>query len=369
MDEATRRIYESNAGAWTTGRRPVHLDSGRLSRFAKRLPPNARVADLGSGPGWYSAELARLGARPIALDCSLQMLRATDREDEPRPAFPRVAGDLARPPFGKRSLDAALGINVYSHLTHMELPTAFAALHQCLVVGAPVEITVRRLDALPEPWGSSECDELEWRNDGAYPGRLFTSFRAERARELFEAAGFEKVDVEEIQNWLILTGSRADTLPDYVRPGLRGLFVGLNPSLYAAETGIPFGRPGNRFWPALRAAGLFQGSDPDPLAAAIAGFGFSDLAKRPTRRASELSADEFQNGLERTAALIERYKPDTSVFVGLDGWRRAVDSKAKPGPVANGFAGRPLYLMPSTSGLNASTQLDGFTAHLRRAFG
>lgn len=369
MDEATRRIYETHAGAWIAGRRPVHLDSGRLSRFATRLPPNARVADLGSGPGWYSTELARLGARPIAVDCSLQMLRSTSQEDKARLAFPRVAGDLARLPFAKRSLDAALGINVYSHLTPMELPTALAGLQQCMVVGAPVEISLRRLDALPEPWASSERDELEWRNDGAYPGRLFTSVRAERARELLEAAGFERVRLEITQNWLILAGNRADTLPDYVRPGLRGLFVGLNPSLYAAETGIPFGRPGNRFWPALRAAGLFHGSDPDPLAAVTGGVGFSDLVKRPTRRASELSADEFQNGLDRTSALIERYKPDISVFVGLDGWRRAVDSKAKPGAVANGFAGRPLYLMPSTSGLNASTQLDGFTAHLRRALG
>lgn len=363
MDEATRRIYESNAQAWIEGRRAVYAESGRLGRFAKRLGPSARVADLGSGPGWYAAELARLGARPLAMDCSLGMLTAPGSGAE----FARVAGDLARPPFKTRSLDAALGINAYSHLTLDELPQALAHLHQCLVVGAPVEITLRRLDALPEPHASFPGDELEWRNDGAFPGRLFTALRQERSRELLESAGFEAIQIDAIKNWLVLSASRADTLPDYIRPRLRGLFIGLNPSLYAAETGIPFGRPGNRFWPALQEADLF--GERDPFAALTAGFGFTDLVKRPTRRASELSAAEFQAGLERAAALVLRYKPRVVVFVGLDGWRRAADSRAQAGPVAAGFSGRPLYLMPSTSGLNASTQLEGFVEHLRRAFG
>ena len=40
------------------------------------------------------------------------------------------------------------------------------------------------------------------------------------------------------------------------RPGLRVLFVGINPGLYSAATGHHFARPGNRFWPALHAAGF-----------------------------------------------------------------------------------------------------------------
>jgi hypothetical protein len=61
------------------------------------------------------------------------------------------------------------------------------------------------------------------------------------------------------------------------------------------------------------------------------------------------------------------YEPASVCFVGLDGWRRAVDRRAQPGWVGGGFAGRPAYLMPSTSGRNARVPLDDLAAHLRAA--
>ena len=39
-------------------------------------------------------------------------------------------------------------------------------------------------------------------------------------------------------------------------PDLQVLFVGINPSLRSAEVGHHFARPGNRFYPALHAAGF-----------------------------------------------------------------------------------------------------------------
>ena len=81
-------------------------------------------------------------------------------------------------------------------------------------------------------------------------------------------------------------------------PSLRVLVVGLNPSVYAAERGVGFARPGNRFWPAAIAAGLVT-SDRDPWAAFDAGVGFTDLVKRATPRADELSAAEYRAGAER----------------------------------------------------------------------
>ena len=44
-----------------------------------------------------------------------------------------------------------------------------------------------------------------------------------------------------------------------IAPGLRVLFCGINPGLYSGATGFHFARPGNRFWPALAAAGLTPG--------------------------------------------------------------------------------------------------------------
>ncbi len=157
-----------------------------------------------------------------------------------------------------------------------------------------------------------------------------------------------------------------DTLPDFVRAGLRLLVCGLNPSPFAVRTGIPFGRPGNRFWQAARRAGLIA-IERDPTAALARGIGFTDLVKRPTRAASELSEREYALGVERVLALVEAYGPRAICFVGLDGWRKAVDSRATPGVLSGGFAGRPAYLMPSTSGRNAHVTLDQLAAHLRRA--
>ncbi|HWC32444.1 MAG TPA: mismatch-specific DNA-glycosylase, partial [Actinomycetota bacterium] len=53
-----------------------------------------------------------------------------------------------------------------------------------------------------------------------------------------------------------LEAARERTVPDVVAPGLRVLFVGINPGLYSAAIGHHFGRPGNRFWPALHASGF-----------------------------------------------------------------------------------------------------------------
>lgn len=54
-------------------------------------------------------------------------------------------------------------------------------------------------------------------------------------------------------------------------------------------------------------------------------------------------------------------------MVGLEGWRAAVDRKARPGWQSTSLGGRPTYVMPSTSGLNASVRVDDLVAHLRRA--
>src|SRR4051812_48741107 len=53
-----------------------------------------------------------------------------------------------------------------------------------------------------------------------------------------------------------LERARALTLPDVIAPDLRLLLCGINPGLYTAAIGHHFGRPGNRFWPALYRSGL-----------------------------------------------------------------------------------------------------------------
>ena len=89
-------------------------------------------------------------------------------------------------------------------------------------------------------------------------------------------------------------------------PGLRVLFVGINPSLISAERGHHFARPGNRFWPALHLAGLTpRRMTPDEDAELPRyGLGITNVVDRPTRTAAELSAGELLAGGEALAALV-----------------------------------------------------------------
>ena len=158
------------------------------------------------------------------------------------------------------------------------------------------------------------------------------------------------------------------TIPDTVAPAMRLLICGLNPSPSAAEAGVGFARPGNRFWPVALAAGLVtRDRDPDD-ALAKHGIGMTDIVKRTTRRADELGREEFRLGLGRVTRLAARLQPRGICFVGLQGWRTVIDAKAGPGWQHRPLGDRPVYVMPSTSGLNASSRLDDLTAHLHAAW-
>lgn len=164
------------------------------------------------------------------------------------------------------------------------------------------------------------------------------------------------------------TARRAFGLADRVGPGMRLLVCGLNPSILAAELGVAFARPGNRFWPALLDAGLAE-RDRDPEHALAAhGVGFTDLVKRPTRQAAELLPPEFVAGLGRVERLVRWLEPAAVCFLGVTGYRLATgDRRAVVGPLPAGFGGAPAYVAPNPSGLNAHVQLPAMVQHLRRA--
>src|SRR4249919_2317246 len=92
-----------------------------------------------------------------------------------------------------------------------------------------------------------------------------------------------------------LTAARTKTVPDLVAKDLIVLFAGINPGLYTAAIGHHFGRPGNRFWPALHGGGFtprlfspFEGSLLLDLK-----FGITNIVGRATARADELTIEEL----------------------------------------------------------------------------
>ncbi|MDG2304624.1 MAG: uracil-DNA glycosylase family protein [Candidatus Binatia bacterium] len=367
MDEKTARAYESGAARWIDDREATPRALRRLRHLTKTLGPGAHIADLGCGPGWYAHELSRRGACAVAFDASAGMLAGFRKRS---PGGHAVQGDLAALPFARGSLDAAVAFKAYQHLPFASFPSALAHAHHALRVGAPLELTICDIRATPPNADEAEHGVREHRwEENDFPGRLFSFYDRERLRRILEGAGFTDVRIDPGRKrvfWLWVRATRADTLPDYVRPDLDLLFCGLNPSLLSAQTGVPYGRPGNRFWPAVVRAGLCS-RERDPWHALERGIGFTDLVKRPTRGAAELTKDEYATGTLRLEDCVRVFRPRAICFVGLDGWRKTVDRKAVPGWVPDGFAGRPAYLMPSTSGLNAHCDLPGFVRHLRAA--
>lgn len=150
------------------------------------------------------------------------------------------------------------------------------------------------------------------------------------------------------------------TVPDLIAPGLDVLFCGINPGLYTAATGNHFGRPGNRFWPALHRSGftprLFSPWEGRELLKL--GLGITNMVQRTTATAAELSPEEYVEGGKRLQALAERYEPRVIAFLGIGAYRSAFGrKKATLGLQQETIGPTALWVLPSPSGLNANHQL------------
>jgi G:T/U-mismatch repair DNA glycosylase len=156
-------------------------------------------------------------------------------------------------------------------------------------------------------------------------------------------------------------------LPDRLARKLRLLICGTNPSPASANARIGYFRTGNRFWPAALAAGLVT-ADRDPEhALRVDRVGFTDFVARVEADASKISSDELRAGAVEVAAKVRTWKPAAVCFTALGPYRTAVNRRALVGIQPEPFGGRPAYVMPSTSGRNASSSLAVLTDHLRAA--
>ncbi len=366
-DDPTLAVYEAEAGRWRAEREPA--DRAPARAFGARVsaahaaghadadvaPPDGPVVDLGCGPGWFTADL---GHPAIALDYATAML---DLVPEFAPDAWRVQGSIDALPFRRGALGGAYANKSYVHVAQSAVPMALADLHRTLQVGAPFELLVFEGDV-----------ELAQNAEDEFPGRTFSKWPEQRLADVVVGAGF-RIDEFETgggtarRSGFRVTATRARTLPDTVAPGMRLLMCGLNPSVYSADVGSGFARPGNRYWPAALAAGLVTRARDPWDALRSHGIGMTDVVKRATARADELSADEYREGMARVARLVEWLRPTAVCFVGLAGWRTAVDRKAVAGVQPEALGGVPVYVMPSTSGLNAHSSLDDLTVHLRAA--
>jgi double-stranded uracil-DNA glycosylase len=340
-------VYEGRAGEWARLRPPRHRS--RAAAFSHRCLTGRVRLDVGCGPGSYFADLGR----PLAgLDGAFSML---DLGRRLAPDALLVQADLAELPFARGSLGGAWARASYLHVARTGLPAALAQLHATLAHEAPIELTLKS--------GSGEGPLP----DDDFSGRFFALWGADDLGQVVAGAGFALEELEDSGEWLIVRASRQRTLPDFVGPDMRVLVCGLNPSLVAADAGFGFAGATNRFWPAARASGLLSVPRRPLAALATEGVGMTDLVKRATPRASELTRGEYVEGALRVRRLVEWLRPGVVLFVGLAGWRAAVDRAAAPGFQPEPFGGAPAYVMPSTSGVNARTTPAELAAHMEAA--
>lgn len=163
---------------------------------------------------------------------------------------------------------------------------------------------------------------------------------------------------------------------DLLGSGLKLLFVGINPGLWTAAVNAHFARKGNRFWPALQAAGITaqlidasSGMPPDARDALVAaGVGITNLVPYATARADELTADQLRAGAERLTELVERLDPNVVAVLGLTAYRQAFGRPAtQAGRQPLPIGGAELWVLPNPSGLNAHETMGSLAEAYRRA--
>jgi TDG/mug DNA glycosylase family protein len=174
-----------------------------------------------------------------------------------------------------------------------------------------------------------------------------------------------------------VTGNALNDMEVYEEPGLisyeldilaRGLdviFCGLNPASSAAVAGHNFSNGTNRFWTVLHLAGFtdVRLQPRDELRLLEYGCGITAVVRRPTKRAAEVSPEEFRQARLGFEAKMRHYAPRSIAFLG----KRALSAMiGRPdldwGRLPTEFAGTMAWLLPNPSGLNRGFTRDALAS-------
>ena len=149
-------------------------------------------------------------------------------------------------------------------------------------------------------------------------------------------------------------------LADRAGPGLRVLFVGINPGIRSAQLGHHFAGYSNRFWKLLYESQLVPeriGTEDDHRLPEW-GFGITNLIPRPTPGIDTLRPEEYAAGERVLRRKVRRWQPDVVAFVGVTLFRVVFDRRGGA-PIPLGlqleeFEGARVFVLPNPSGRNAN---------------
>ena len=148
-------------------------------------------------------------------------------------------------------------------------------------------------------------------------------------------------------------------LTDRIKPGIRVLFVGINPGIRSSLTGHHFAGFSNRFWNLLFESGLvperitYQDDDRLPEW----GYGITNIVPRPTPGIDTIAPDEYVAGRVRLRRKILRYRPPIVAMVGVTVYRAMYPERK--GAVTLGLqqeriGSTEVFVLPNPSGRNAN---------------
>src|SRR6201995_5092477 len=175
-----------------------------------------------------------------------------------------------------------------------------------------------------------------------------------------------------------LQAFRGSTLPDLVGPGLKLLFVGVNPGLRTVAVQAHFAFRGNRFYPALFRAGIVDRlidassglGEPDRTHLIDRGVGITSLVAGATAAAAELAAEELLAGAATLESKVARLGPSVVAILGVTADRVAfARPRAGLGRQPALLAGHRVWVVPNPSSRTAHAPLPILAAAYREAAG
>jgi double-stranded uracil-DNA glycosylase len=160
-------------------------------------------------------------------------------------------------------------------------------------------------------------------------------------------------------------------LRDRIRPGVRVLFVGINPGIRSSLTGHHFAGFSNRFWKLLYESRLV----PEPIGFADDdrlpewGYGITNVVARPTPGIDTLRPEEYVAGRLILRRKIHRHKPAVVALVGVTVLRAMFPERRGPvvlGPQPERIGVSEVFVLPNPSGRNANFSYAEMLASFRQ---
>lgn len=172
----THQYYDQHASAYAEATQSLSMDRWLLP-FARLLPPEARVVDLGAGGGRDLRRFAELGFQAVGLDRSLA-LATLARQHAGRPT---IVGDLRQLPLADRSFDGVWASASLLHLARPEIEVGLREAHRILATDGVLFASMKR----------GQRDGVDRQ------GRSFTYVTPQEFAEMVDAADFEVLDWDE----------------------------------------------------------------------------------------------------------------------------------------------------------------------------